>query len=93
MCISDQVVPHEISKKIVQSFINSGTKETKDINGKNEEGVLLFQVNQKNGQRFSTADAYLSEKVLKRKNLTIQYNSHVTKVMMEKNLGSVTMEN
>jgi len=45
--VNDQIHPHEISKKMIESFKKTGTKETRDINGEQQEGCLLFQVNQK----------------------------------------------
>jgi choline dehydrogenase len=83
MVISDQVATHEITKNIVDSFKKTGTPFTKDINGKDQEGVTFFQVNQKNGQRFSTADGYLSAETLKRKNLKIQFHSLATKILFD----------
>ena len=83
MIITDQVGNHEISLQVVETFKNLGTPVTNDINGKLQEGVSLFQVNQKNGQRFSTADGYLSAEVLKRKNLKVSYDSLVVKVIIK----------
>ena len=83
MIISDQVETHEITKNIVEAFKKTGTPFTEDINGKLEEGVTFFQVNQKNGQRFSTADGYLSSEILKRKNLKIQYHALASKILFD----------
>jgi choline dehydrogenase len=83
MYISDQVEPHEITKKILESIKNLGTPSTNDINGENQEGPSVVQVHQKNGQRWSSADGYLSQSVLDRPNFSLQFNAFVTKVLFK----------
>lgn len=53
-----------------------------DFNGERQEGLGLYQVTQRNGQRCSTAAAYLSD-VKSRKNLTILTGSMARKVVFE----------
>ena len=63
-------------------FVEAASKhypENNDFNGEKQEGVGLYQVTQKNGQRCSAAVAYLNP-VKDRKNLTIFTETVVEKV-------------
>jgi choline dehydrogenase len=60
-----------------------GVPFNEDFNGARQEGVGYFQVTQKNGQRHSAAAAFLKP-ILKRPNLTIKTNAHVTRLLFDK---------
>jgi choline dehydrogenase len=66
----------------VQSAVNSGAVANSDFNGANQEGVGFYQVTQKDGRRWSAADAYLHP-AADRPNLTIQTDALVTSVVIE----------
>jgi choline dehydrogenase len=84
MVISDQVHIHEISAKIVKSIENNGITFKQDHNANGDtEGVTFFHAHQKNGQRFSVSDGYLSAQDLANPNLVVSYSSHVTRVLFE----------
>ena len=53
-----------------------------DFNGKDQEGVGVYQVTQKNGQRCSAAVAYLNP-AKERKNLTVLTDTIVDKIVFE----------
>lgn len=53
-----------------------------DFNGETQEGVGLYEVTQKNGERWSTARAYL-EPAMDRPNLTIISGAKAEKVLFE----------
>ena len=55
---------------------------TPDHNGENPEGLARGQTNIKNGRRHSLADAYLRP-AMKRGNVTLATNAHVTRLIME----------
>jgi choline dehydrogenase-like flavoprotein len=60
----------------------AGFKITDDFNGADQEGVGIYQVTQKNGERFSAARAYLFPH-LHRKNLTVHTKAMVQRVLFE----------
>ena len=55
-----------------------------DFNGKKQEGVGYYEVTQKNGERWSTARAFLEE-AQKRENLTVITGAHIDRVNMTEN--------
>jgi hypothetical protein len=56
-----------------------GIPANKDFNGDMQEGVGLAQVYQRNGRRWSNADAYLRPAAT-RSNLTVETGAHATRV-------------
>ena len=62
----------------------TGIPLTKDFNGENQEGVGYFQLNQKDGKRWSSAAAFLSKDVRKRKNLVIATGAVASKILFHK---------
>jgi choline dehydrogenase len=81
--VADLRSPNSLSKAFVEAGQAIGLKHNDDFNGETQEGVGLYQVTQKNGQRHSTAAAYLKP-VLSRPNLTVITQAHVTKIDIEK---------
>ncbi|MBV1919502.1 MAG: GMC family oxidoreductase N-terminal domain-containing protein, partial [Pseudomonadales bacterium] len=71
-----------LSHVFVKASLESGYKENLDFNGKKQEGVGLYQVTQKNGERCSSAKAYLTP-VLGRDNLNVISEANVAKVLFE----------
>ena len=53
-----------------------------DFNGAQQEGVGMYQVTHKNGERFSAAKAYLTPH-LGRPNLKVMTDAHTTRILME----------
>jgi len=71
-----------ISQAFVEAAQQAGLPANEDFNGARQEGVGLFQLNQKEGQRHSTADAYLRP-ALGRDNLAVESQARVTRVVFE----------
>ncbi|OUR97508.1 GMC family oxidoreductase [Gammaproteobacteria bacterium 42_54_T18] len=69
-----------LSNIFVKSGNEIGYKENSDFNGKNQEGVGLYQVTQKAGERCSSAKAYLTP-ILNRQNLDVISAAQVTKII------------
>ena len=67
-----------------RSGVAVGYARNDDFNGAAQEGVGLFQVTQKDGQRHSAADAYLKP-ALRRPNLTTITGARVTRLVIEGN--------
>jgi choline dehydrogenase len=59
-----------------------GLPRTPDFNGVNQEGVGLYRIATRNGQRFSAARAYLW-RAAKRANLRVETNAHATRILFE----------
>lgn len=69
----------EISKAFIEAAKQAGYPFNPDYNGKSQEGFGYYQVNQRNGRRWSAADAYLRP-ALSRPNLKVQTHAHVTRI-------------
>ncbi|KAG1700637.1 Oxygen-dependent choline dehydrogenase [Nymphon striatum] len=80
------VSPTRLKRDIVDAWIKSaveaGYKENKDYNDGDQEGVGYFQLTTKNGQRCSSAVAYLKP-IKGRSNLTIFTNSQAEKLILD----------
>jgi choline dehydrogenase len=72
-----------LSKAFVEAGAAVGLPRNDDFNGPDQEGVGFFQVTQREGQRHSTADAYLKP-VLGRPNLAVQMQAHAMRLLFVK---------
>jgi choline dehydrogenase-like flavoprotein len=64
---------------LLQAAVQDGQPLNEDYNGKGQEGFGYYQVEQKNGRRWSAYDGYLKP-VRHRKNLTVHTRAQVTRV-------------
>jgi len=71
-----------ISRAFTKAAEQVGIPSNEDFNGERQVGAGLYQLNQKDGERHSTADAYLRP-ALNRANLTIENHARVTVVRFE----------
>ena len=78
--VTDLRERNPLSEVFVKAAMETGFAYNHDFNGIEQEGVGFYQVNQKNGQRHSAATAYLKP-ALSRKNLTVETNSQVTRIL------------
>ncbi|HXM00128.1 MAG TPA: choline dehydrogenase, partial [Rhizomicrobium sp.] len=69
-------------RAFVQAGKQAGHPVTQDFNGAQQEGFGPYQLTIRNGRRWSAAAAYLTP-ILDRKNLTIESNAHVSRVLFE----------
>jgi choline dehydrogenase len=81
--VEDLRYKHPLTRAWVESAKAFGLPANNDFNGATQEGVGFYQVTQKRGRRWSTADAYLRS-AIDRPNLTVQTDALVTKVLVEK---------
>ncbi|QIS21913.1 GMC family oxidoreductase [Nocardia terpenica] len=72
---------HELTDAWVSGAVAAGLPRTDDFNGPNQLGVGRYQVTNRNGRRWSTADAYLRP-ALSRPNLTVRTGAHATRVLL-----------
>lgn len=54
-----------------------------DFNGDDHEGLGIYQVTQKNGERWSAARAYVHPHIGKRANLRVETQAHATRILFE----------
>ncbi len=72
----------KLDKVFVEAAETLQYRHNPDFNADEQDGFGIHQVTQKNGQRFSTARAYL-EPIRNRKNLSIITNAPVARVLLE----------
>ncbi|CCK77612.1 Alcohol dehydrogenase [Oleispira antarctica RB-8] len=71
-----------LSDIFVEAAKDAGHKKNDNFNGKEQEGVGRYQVTQRNGERCSSAKAYLTP-VLSRTNLKVISAAHATRVIFD----------
>ena len=82
--VEGQRLSWEILDAFRDAAAETGIPHTNDFNTGNNEGCGYFEVNQKQGVRWSAADAFLHP-IKSRANLTILTDSHVNKLQFEGN--------
>jgi choline dehydrogenase len=82
LTVSDQASPSPLVRAALEAYRQAGLPENSDFNGAEQEGFGLYQFNINNGRRASTAAAYLTPSK-KRKNLRIDTNTTVRRVVLE----------
>jgi choline dehydrogenase len=71
LAVNEQRSPRPIDARLIRASEAAGIRRIADYNGPEQDGVSMFQVNQLNGRRFSSADAYLRP-VRRRPNLEVR---------------------
>ena len=80
--VSEQRSPRPMNQRLIAASEAVGIPRIADYNGPEQDGVSMFQVTQKNGKRFSAADAYLHP-ALGRPNLEVRTGITVLGVELE----------
>jgi len=80
--VMDLRSPNRHSPDFVQAGIQAGYAHNTDFNGPQQEGVGLYQVTHKNGERYSAAKAYLTPSRA-RANLHVLTGAHATRILLE----------
>lgn len=80
--VADLRSPHRFSHLFTEAGVQAGEVHNTDFNGATQEGVGLYQVTHKNGERHSTAKAYLTPH-LSRPNLQVITGAHATRILFE----------
>ena len=80
--VADLRSPNRFGPVFVEAARQAGYPLNPDFNGARQEGVGMFQVTHRNGERFSAAKAYITPN-LGRKNLTVMTGAHTTRVLLE----------
>lgn len=80
--VAAQRSPNLLSRLFVEAAVQAGYPRNPDFNGASQEGVGLYEVTQKNGERWSAARAYLHP-VLARANLTVLTGQRAGRVLLD----------
>lgn len=80
--VADLQSPNVFTQRFVDAGVQAGFKFTSDFNGDAQEGVGMYQVTQKNGERCSAAKAYLTPH-LKRPNLSIMTDTTAQRIVLQ----------
>lgn len=80
--VADLRSPMAIDEAFIQAAEQQGLRRNADFNGVEQEGVGLYQVTQKDGERWSAAKGFLTP-VLKRPNLTVLTGAHTTRLLLQ----------
>ncbi|MEO7941342.1 MAG: choline dehydrogenase [Burkholderiaceae bacterium] len=81
--VQDLTSPNRFSGLFVQAAVQAGLPANPDFNGAQQEGVGVYQVTHKNGERCSAATAYLTPH-LARPNLQVFTGALTTRILLEK---------
>ncbi len=80
--VMDLRSPHRFGPIFVEAARQAGYPANPDFNGARQEGVGLYQVTHRNGERFSAAKAYLTPS-LGRPNLCVMTGAQTTRILID----------
>jgi choline dehydrogenase len=80
--VADERSPRALTRRFLEAAERVGIPRIADYNGPEQDGASLCQVTQKNGRRWSTADAYLRP-AQDRPNLEVRTGGHAVRVEVE----------
>jgi choline dehydrogenase-like flavoprotein len=80
--VADVRSPRGLTRRFLEAAERVGIPRIADYNGPEQDGASLCQVTQKNGRRWSTADAYLRP-ARNRPNLKVRTGGHVLRIEVE----------
>ena len=82
LAVSDQISPNRLSQAFVDAAVAGGYRRNPDFNGASLEGAGLYQVTMRDGERCSTATAFLKP-VRERKNLHVVTHARTLRVVLD----------
>jgi choline dehydrogenase len=82
LSVSEQRSGNAITRAFVDAGVQAGLARNEDFNGDEQDGVGMYQVTQRGGQRASTAVCYLHP-VIERPNLEVLTDTLVERVLFE----------
>ncbi len=89
--VADLRSPHRLSRDFVEAGVQAGHARNPDFNGERLEGVGLYQVTQRGGERLSVAKAYLTPH-LGRPNLHVVTGAQATRILFGEGRRAVGVE-
>lgn len=81
--VSDLRTDNPFHGRFIEAARQTGLPVTDDFNGVEQEGVGIYQVTQKHGERWSAARAYLFPHIGQRQNLHVETHAQVQRVLFE----------
>ena len=81
--VKDLTSPNRFGPVFVKAGTQAGFRENRDFNGADQEGVGMYQVTHKAGERFSAAKGYLTPN-LSRTNLQVITGATTTRILLDK---------
>ena len=82
--VADQPTPLQINEAFIQAGMQAGLPRNDDFNGATQDGVGIYQVTQRERQRWSTASAYLRPAVERnRNNVHVVSNALVERIIFD----------
>ena len=81
--VMDLCSPNRYGPEFVKAGVQAGQIANNDFNGPSQEGVGMYQVTHKNGERFSAAKAYLTPN-RSRPNLHVFTGAYTTRILLER---------
>jgi choline dehydrogenase-like flavoprotein len=84
LAVCDSCSMHPLVDVMLEAAVQAGHELNPDLNGERQEGVGRFQLNQRNGRRCSTADAYLHP-AAERPNLEVRTGVFVQRLVFDGN--------
>jgi choline dehydrogenase len=82
LSVADPGEPHPLTKAFLEAAVLLGLEPNPDFNGVRHQGIGLLQMTQKNGVRWSAADAWLRP-ALTRSNLTVATQARATRLLFK----------
>jgi choline dehydrogenase len=80
--VEDQRYEHPLSRAWLEAAVAYGLPPNEDFNGACQEGVGHYQVTQREGRRWSAADAYLRP-AMQRPNVTVETGAYAAQLIVE----------
>jgi choline dehydrogenase-like flavoprotein len=80
--VSEQRSPRPLDQRLLDASVAAGIPRVADYNGPEQDGASMFQVTQRNGRRWSTADAFLRP-ALGRPNLEVRTGVQVRGIVLD----------
>lgn len=80
--VKDLTSPNRFGPIFVEAGRQAGYRVNHDFNGESQEGMGMYQVTHKNGERWSAAKGYLTPN-LSRPNLQVITGAHATRVLLD----------
>ncbi|AIP65164.1 GMC family oxidoreductase [Burkholderia thailandensis] len=81
--VSDLRTGNPFHARYLEAARQIGLPVTDDFNGEQQEGVGLYQVTQKHGERYSAARAYLLPHIGRRDNLHVETYAHAQRILFD----------
>jgi len=82
LSVQDLRCPNPLAERFIQAGVQAGLPLNLDFNGPSQEGVGWYQATHRNGERCSTAKAYLGP-ALGRPNLQVITGARVTRIVLD----------